>query len=294
MSPESRAESKAYYFALAKSLPSRILRRYQKLNIYAKIFVWLWILFEIVVVVAIIVITPSRVAQFMYDNAEKLARHPFGWVAATILVASISFPPLHGHTTAVTLCGFAWGLQGILYAGSGTLLGAAVVFIVLRLTFKERLRALSKGNQKWQALETVVSVKGLPLIILIRMSAFPPLVYSNALFASITSVSLWQFLVATCFVFPRLLLLVFIGSRVAALADGEQRNHMDTQTKVINGLLIAGSIIITIIASWLVYTSVQKHIRQLPELPSDVDAMAADALDEFNDSEDAPLLPANV
>lgn len=91
------------------------------------------------------------------------------------------------------MCGFAWGLQGILYAGSGTLLGAAVVFIVLRLTFKERLRALSKGNQKWQALETVVvgrspvsaleashpvtqSVKGLPLIILIRMSAFPPYV----------------------------------------------------------------------------------------------------------------------
>ncbi|EEB88373.1 hypothetical protein MPER_13825, partial [Moniliophthora perniciosa FA553] len=50
------------------------------------------------------------------------------------------------------------------------------------------------------ALEAVVRAKG----------PFPPWVYANSLFA---------FVVATLFVFPKLLLHVFIGSRMAALSD---------------------------------------------------------------------------
>ncbi|KAJ6538589.1 hypothetical protein B0H10DRAFT_2140528 [Mycena sp. CBHHK59/15] len=274
------------YVALLKSVPSKLVRRYQKLHLYGKIFLWLWIVFEICLVTALIVITPSRVAQFLYDNATKVARHPVGWLAATILIVVISFPPLHGHTTITTLCGFAWGLNGFFIAAPASLLGAALVFSVLRLTFKERLRSMSKGNEKWQALEAVIAAKGLPLIILIRMSPFPPWVYSNTVFASIGSVSLWQFLVATCFVFPRLLLHVFIGSRVAALSDGEQRSHMDKNTKIINGFLIGGGILIAVFASWLVYRLVQKHIRQLSGLSPETDELAAEALED----EEAPLL----
>lgn len=47
---------------------------------------------------------------------------------------------------------------------------------------------------------------------------------------SIEAVSLWQFVIATCFIFPKILLLVVIGSRMAALSDGDSRNHMDTRS----------------------------------------------------------------
>ncbi|KAJ7179219.1 Golgi apparatus membrane protein TVP38 [Mycena filopes] len=292
---------------LLKSLPRWALRRYQKLPLYGKLLLWVWTLFEICLVIAVIVISPSVVAQFMYDNAEKLARHPLGWTVVILLVLAASFPPLHGHTTITTLCGFAWGLKGFFIAAPASVLGAALVFIVLRLSFKERLRAISKGNEKWQALESVIAAKGLPLIILIRISPFPPWAYSNILFASIGSVSLWQFVVATCFVFPKIFLHVFIGSRIAALSDGEQRSHMDTSTypclsrdahlvtlnqtgtKIINGLLIGGGILVAILASWFVYTSVQKHIRHLSGISEETEELAAEALE---DSEEAPLLTA--
>jgi hypothetical protein len=111
-------------------------------------------------------------------------------------------------------------------------------------------------------------------------------VYSNTLFAvsgvlqnihpphievlqSIEATALWQFAVATTFVFPKLLLHVFIGSRIAALSDGDQRSHMDTrncfppefsvvainiyfsaETKIVNGLLIGGGISIAVFTSW--------------------------------------------
>jgi len=122
------------------------------------------------------------------------------------------------------------------------------------------------------------------------MSPLPPWVYSNILFASIGSVSFWQFMAATCFVFPKLFLHVFIGSRIAALSDGETRGQMDTQTKVINGLLIGGGVVIAFVASWLVYTLIQRHIRRLPGLPEETDELAAEALE---DTEDAPLLTSD-
>jgi len=61
-----------------------------------------------------------------------------------------------GHTTTVTLCGFAYGIQGFFLSLAGTVLGAAVVFVVLRFLFAKRLRKWSVTNDKWTALETVV------------------------------------------------------------------------------------------------------------------------------------------
>lgn len=39
---------------------------------------------------------------------------------------------------------------------------------------------------------------------------------------SIDTVELWQFVIATLFIFPRVLLQVFIGSRIALLSGGEK------------------------------------------------------------------------
>ena len=41
---------------------------------------------------------------------------------------------------------------------------------------------------------------------------------------------LWQFVVATFCVLPKILLQVFIASTAASLSDGDQREHMDTRT----------------------------------------------------------------
>ncbi|THH17954.1 hypothetical protein EW146_g2952 [Bondarzewia mesenterica] len=190
-----------------------------------------------------------------------------------------------GHTTMLHVCGFAYGIKGFSLAACASLIGSTVVFLVLRFLFGKRLHAWSSTNDKWQALEAVINAKGLPLIILIRVSSFPPWVYSNTLFASIQAVSAWQFIIATICTFPRFLLYVFIGSRMAALSDGKQRDQMDTQTKIINGCLIAGGIIMSITASWIVYTLMQK---QLKGISPEIDELVEEAIEEAD--EGAPLL----
>lgn len=238
--------------------------------------------------VLVIIISPARIAQYLYDQAHILAEAPFGSLALALAIVCISFPPLIGHTTLVTLCGFAYGLNGIYIAAGVSIVGSALVFVVLRFLFSARLRAWSGHNQKWQALESVVRAKGLPLVVLIRISPFPPWVYSNSLFASIEAVKLWQFVIATFCIIPKLLLHTFIGSKIAQLSDGDQRGRMDTHTKVINGLLVGGGILIAIFTSWLVYNLVQNHIRHLEGISPDVDELAAEAIEDFD--EEDPLI----
>ena len=74
----------------------------------------------------------------------------------TPLPVAVSFPPLIGHTTITTLCGFAYGMKGFFISAVGSLVGSALVFIALRLLFSHRLKSWASGNEKWQALESVV------------------------------------------------------------------------------------------------------------------------------------------
>ncbi|KAJ3475058.1 hypothetical protein NLI96_g12089 [Meripilus lineatus] len=182
-------------------------------------------------------------------------------------------------------------MKGFPIAAIGSLVGSALAFTVLRLLFSKRLQKWSASSEKWQALEAVVEAKGLPLIMLIRASPFPPWVYSISLFASIRAVKFWQFVTATFVVFPKLALQVFIGSRLAELSDGETRRHMDTQTKIINVCIIAVGITVTILTSWILYRSMQNHIRHLKGLSPEVDELAAEAVEEA--AEGAPLLGGN-
>ncbi|KAJ3855659.1 Golgi apparatus membrane protein TVP38 [Lentinula lateritia] len=251
------------------------LNRYRRLGTFGKVIIF------------VVVVTPATIFQFLYDKSTQLSHTRFGFLALGGLIFLVSFPPLIGHTTTVTVCGFAYGWKiGFLIAAIASIVGSASSFSVLRLLFSSRLRQWSMKNDKFMALESVV--KGLPLIILIRISPFPPWVYSNSLFASIESVALWQFVVATTFVFPKLLLHAFIGSRMAALSDGNQREEMDTSTKILNGCLVGGGIVVAVLASWSVYNLVQTHIRKLEGVSSAVDELAAEAIEDFD--EEAPLL----
>ncbi|KAI0082592.1 Golgi apparatus membrane protein TVP38 [Panus rudis PR-1116 ss-1] len=262
--------------------------RYRKLPLYGKMLIWALGLFYVALGTFLIVVGADRIGQTMYNLAQKISHLKFGWLILGAVLVVISFPPCVGHTTTITLCGFAYGMKGFPIAAIGSVVGSALVFVVMRFLFSKRLRRWSHTNEKWQALESVVRAKGLPLIMLIRASPFPPWVYANSLFASIEAVSLWQFVVATFITFPKIALHVFIGSRLASLSDGETRRHMDTQTKIINTCIVVGGILIAILTSVVIYHAMQSHIRHLKDLPPDVDELAAEAVEEAG--EGAPLL----
>lgn len=58
----------------------------------------------------------------------------------------------------MTLCGFAYGLQGFWISAAGSVLGSSLAFLALRMLFSRRLNEWSSKNKKWQALESVVVI----------------------------------------------------------------------------------------------------------------------------------------
>ena len=141
-------------------------------------------------------------------------------------------PPLLGYGTLVTICGFTYGLHGWWVASAGCLLGSAFSFLFCR-RFTRSFAAYLEQEPRFLALGTAVRHKGLPLVALIRLCPFP-FTYSNLFFASIESVSLWQFMVATLCITPKLFLHVWIGQRMFLLSDPNEREEMDSTTKIVN------------------------------------------------------------
>lgn len=262
-------------------------QRYKGLGIWGKLFICFLVSFYIALA-TILILKGAVIAQAMYDVAQKLSHMKYGWLIILGSMIVVSFPPLMGHTTIVTLCGFAYGMKGFFIGLAGSLLGAVIVFAVLRLLFSKRLRKWSATNDKWTALETVVKSKGLPLVILIRLSPIPPWVYANTLFASIHTVALWQFIIATFCLSPKFLLHAFIGSRLAPLSDGEQRQKMDTQTMIVDVGLAVGGILLGVVASVVVYRLVQQQLRHLKGVSPSTEEDIIEALEEAD--EGAPLL----
>ncbi|PVG03614.1 hypothetical protein CPB86DRAFT_748949 [Serendipita vermifera] len=271
-----------------KNTITAIITRYQKLRWLGKLLVMLLIIFYFALLATLLIIGPETVFQNFYDLAQKLRQMKYGWLILGVLIVIASFPPMVGFTTLVSISGFAWGVKGFFLAGPAAIIGAGLCFLSLRYLFRVRLQKLQQSNKHWRALDQVVSAKGLPLIVLIRFSPLPPWVFSNALFASMTSVKFWQFIVANIFLMPKILLTVFVASRIAALADRGQRGKMDYPTEILNYCSIAAGIFIGMGTGWVVYRLTQEKIRQLPDLPGDVNSAAADALADAEQG--APLL----
>ncbi|KAG2348371.1 Golgi apparatus membrane protein TVP38 [Suillus weaverae] len=240
---------------------------------------WIIILFYVCSVAFIIAVTPARIAQFTFDIAQDLRNLLYGYMLLIVAMTVISFPPFIGHGPFLNLFGFIYGMGGFIPAAVGTLAGSAIVFITLRMMFGKKLRLWTATNEKWQALEVVIRSRGMPLIILIRMSSLVPWAWSNSLFASIASVSLLQFFIATWFVLPRVFLQVFVGSRIAKLSDRKQRERMATRAKFFNGFVIIGGILSTILASSLVYYFMKKEIKRSHATSSKRDEIAAEAFE---------------
>lgn len=71
-----------------------------------------------------------------------------------------------------------------------------------------------------------------------------PYSYSNFFFASIPSVSLPQFFLASCALAPKLFLAVFIGNRLYLFSDPDHRDHMDNTSKILNSISVVVAVLL--------------------------------------------------
>ncbi|KAL0247757.1 hypothetical protein I308_103835 [Cryptococcus tetragattii IND107] len=282
-----------------KNLPHDVLHRYHRLGRKGKASIWIVTAINVLILAAIIIITPTRIG--LWFNSLALSVKDMGWkgvVLCNVFAILSSHPPLFGFMPTLTLIGFVYGIwPGFLIAGIASMLGAGIAFLSVRSFFL----GVFKKNDKWEAFGHVMRTKGLPLVIMIRYCPVPWGV-SNGLFASIESVKFWHFMVANLMIQPKLLLYVFIGSRLTSLASDSAAH--DPLRFWLNLISIVVSVCVSIATGVIIYRLTLQQMRKLDQSGAGFGdgELAAEALEENtllgdydvgSDDDEAELLTAS-
>lgn len=281
--PQSSSLLRTHYLQ-ARSYLDRTYQTFLSLPPEQRYIIYLAVGVKVLILGVVIYIGPEA----MFDATAKLAiwfgSQSFGAALIIALVVIVSFPPLIGYGTSVTLCGLGWGvhaeataehaeLRGNLFqawilASTACLLGAAVSFSVLRFLIVHHSKRVSwisntLNDAKYVALSTAVRRRGLSMAILIRFCPFP-FAYSNLFFASLVdAVSFGHFMTATALITPKLFLHVWLGTRMFQLMDRDQRAQLDGWAKGLNVVYILVGSAVGVATGWIVWKETKKVLRDI-------------------------------
>lgn len=174
-----------------------------------------------------------------------------------------AFPPLIGYSTTVSIAGFVYGFpNGWFIVSSATIAGSLASFIASRTVLSNYVHKLVGKDKRFEALALTLKHDGLKILCMIRVCPLPYSL-SNAAMSTFPTVHPLSFALATAIASPKLLIHVFIGSRLAQIA--ENGGKMDASTKAINyASIIIGSIIGAAVG-WFIYRKTMARAKQLEE-----------------------------
>lgn len=81
MSTQSNVPWTTRSFLFARDTPTYLWRRYRNLRPLGQAFIWCTIAFYIAFGTFIIMVTPARIFQWLYDFAQRLSHLRLGWLA---------------------------------------------------------------------------------------------------------------------------------------------------------------------------------------------------------------------
>ena len=130
---------------------------------------------------------------------------------------------------------------------TATVAGSTCSFIASRSILSKFVHRLVANDTRFEALSLVLKHDGLKLLCMIRLCPLPYSL-SNGAISTFPTVEPAMFALATAIVTPKLLIHVFIGSRLAVMGD-----KMDAGTKAVNWISIIVGMMIGAVTGWLIY-----------------------------------------
>jgi uncharacterized membrane protein YdjX (TVP38/TMEM64 family) len=123
-----------------------------------------------------------------------------------------------------------------------------------RTIFSGYVHRLIGSDKRFKALSLTLKHDGIKLLCMVRLCPLPYSL-SNGALATVPSLNPLSFALATAITSPKLLVHVFIGSRIAALANSGGK--WDAKTKAVNyGSILVGAVVGSLTA-WFIY---QKYL----------------------------------
>ncbi|KAI5926820.1 hypothetical protein F4810DRAFT_699499 [Camillea tinctor] len=206
---------------------------------------------------------------------------PGGWVLVFLLTSLTAFPPMIGYSTCITIAGFVYGFPGGWpIVASATVVGSTGAFVASRTVLSAYVHRLVGGDRRFVALGQVLRHDGLLMLAAIRLCPLP-FSLSNGFLATIPSVSPWGFALATALATPKLLVHIFIGSRLALLA--ESGDAMPLGDRVVNYLSMLLGFALGIAVSLVIYRRTMARAKAIAREDAAAAGLAIPDDDEDDD-----------
>ncbi|KAF2270601.1 hypothetical protein CC78DRAFT_557336 [Lojkania enalia] len=270
----------------ADKLNRRAMSQYNKLSPVQKVLFSVGG-FAIFVLSILFLVYNERIFEALLPFAKKWRDIRAGWLILWALIFTVSFPPLIGYSSLLTIAGFVYGFpNGWFIAASATVVGSTASFLVSRSLLKSYVHRLVANDKRFAALALTLKHDGLKLLIMIRMCPLPYSL-SNGAIATFPTVHWAAFGAATAIVSPKLMLHIFIGSQLEKIA--ESGGKMPPKAKALSYISIAIGAIAGVGTGWFMYKKTKERARQLEaEERAGVRRMSIEDLErEYADDPDA-------
>jgi uncharacterized membrane protein YdjX (TVP38/TMEM64 family) len=243
----------------ADKVQRKIISTFRKLSLFYRILVILAALTSLTLGILFLIFN-ERIFGMLAPAAAKWRDIRGGWMILWALTFISAFPPLIGYSSTVTIAGFVYGFpNGWFVVSTATVAGSLCSFLASRTVLSSYVHRLVGQDKRFEALALTLKHDGLKILCMIR---FCPLPYSlsNAAMSTFPTVHPLSFALATLIASPKLLIHVFIGSRLANLASDQK---MDASTKAINyaSIIIGGMLGVAV--GYIIY---QRTIARAKEL----------------------------
>jgi uncharacterized membrane protein YdjX (TVP38/TMEM64 family) len=258
--PGSPLSIKDQILRSADKILRKIVSTFQGLSLVYKILVTIAVLISFTLGILFLIFN-ERIFGMLAPAAEKWRDIRGGWMILWALTFISAFPPLIGYSSTITIAGFVYGFpNGWFIVASATVVGSLCSFLSSRTILSSYVHRLVGQDKRFEALALTLKHDGLKILCMIR---FCPLPYSlsNAAMSTFPTVHPFSFALATLIASPKLLIHVFIGSRLGNLAEGGEK--MDASTKAINyaSIIIGG--VLGVAVGYIIY---QRTIGRAKEL----------------------------
>jgi len=213
----------------------------------------------------------ERIFGWLEPLAARWKNTSGGWIILWALTFLTAFPPLIGYSTCCTTAGFVYGIgEGWLILMTASVAGSFCSFLVSRTILRSYVERLVANDKRFAALTLTLKHDGVKLLCMIRLCPLPYSL-SNGAMSTFHTVQPAMYALATFLVSPKLLIHVFIGSRLAAIA--RRKEKMPLGTKAVNWASIFIGAMIGAFTGLYIY---QKTMARAQELEAEEAANARD------------------
>ncbi len=158
--------------------------------------------------------------------------------------------------------GAIFGLvAGSIVVTIGATVGATLAFLLARTVLRRRVEAMTAGNPKLREIDAAVQREGTKLMLLMRVSGFPPFTWINYALG-LTGVRLVPYVLTTLFgIIPGVIAFTYAGAAGAAVATGSGQRWTLILTAI-------GAILVSVYVARIAATAVRRASTEtIPSRP---------------------------